>query len=127
MPIPVVVIGGGALVLLIDPEWAHGTADYPRNFRLLQFVQMGAMMGIAALTLVLWAATCYFMLKAKQRSPLWLALAAGGPLGFPFITMLADRAPAALGETDGRFRGDGHRRQPVVGAARVDDASAPRR
>jgi hypothetical protein len=92
--IPVVVIVGVRLSLLIDPEMARGTADYARNFQLLQTVATSGLWATAGLALVLWALTCYLVLKSRQRSVLWLALAAAGPLGFMFIAMLTDRSPA---------------------------------
>jgi hypothetical protein len=46
------------------------------------------------MTLLLWALTCYLVLESRQRSLGWLVLAAGGPLGFMFISMLEDRSPA---------------------------------
>jgi hypothetical protein len=55
LAIPVVVIAGFALTRLIDPEMARGSADYERNFRLLQLVATGAVMAVAGLALILWA------------------------------------------------------------------------
>jgi hypothetical protein len=92
--IPVVVIAGVRLSTLIDPELARFTADYARNFRLLEMIATGALMATAGLALILWATTCYLVLKSRNRSSLWLALAAGGPFGFVLITMLTDRSPA---------------------------------
>src|SRR6185436_10796115 len=42
----------------------------------------------------LWVLTCYLVLKSRERSLWWLALAAAGPLGFMIIAMLGDRSPA---------------------------------
>jgi len=94
LAIPVVVITGFRLSLLIDPEMARGSADYARNFRLLQQVATGVVMAAAGVVLVLWVCTCYLVLKFRQRSTLWLALAAAGPFGFITIAMLADHSPA---------------------------------
>ena len=94
LAIPAVVIAGFGLSRLIDPEMARGSADYARNFQLLQLVATGAVMATAGLALVLWVSTCYLVLKSRQRSVLWLSLAAAGPFGFMFIAMLADRSPA---------------------------------
>ena len=94
LAIPAVVIAGFGLSRLIDPEMARATTDYARNFRLLQMVATGALMATAGLALLLWIFTCYLVIKSRQRSPLWLLLAAGGPFGFMFISMLADRSPA---------------------------------
>jgi hypothetical protein len=93
LAIPVVVIAGVRLSLLIDPEMARGSADYARNFRLLQLAATGVLMATAGAALILWVSTCYMVLKSRQRSALWLALAVAGPFGFMAIAMLADRSP----------------------------------
>ena len=93
--IPAVVIASGVLFRLIDPEMARGSADYVRNYRLLESVRIGALMAMAGLVLALWVLTCYLVLKSRQRSPGWLLLAAAGPFGFIVIAMLEDRAPAS--------------------------------
>ena len=92
--IPAVVIAGGGLFRLIDPEMARGHADYVRDYRLLELARLGALIATAALALVLWLSTCYLVLKCRQRSLRWLPLAAAGPFGFIAIAMLADRSPA---------------------------------
>ena len=94
LAIPIVIIAGGALHELIDPEWARGSVDYVRNYRLLDMLAQGASMAAGALALVLWLATCFFVLKTRERSTGWLLLAVAGPLGFTFIATLRDRAPA---------------------------------
>jgi len=93
--IPAVVIASGILFRLIDPEMARGSADYVRNYRLLELARTGALMTMAGLVLSLWAFTCYLVLKSRQRSLGWLLLAAAGPFGFIVIAMLEDRAPAS--------------------------------
>ena len=50
--IPVVIIVGGALHQLIDPEWARGSADYARNYRALDMLGQGVAMAASALALV---------------------------------------------------------------------------
>jgi hypothetical protein len=92
--IPVVLIAGMRLSFLIDPEWASGHADYARGYRLLEMAQRGVQMAALGLVLCLWTAVCYLVIKARQRSLLWLALAAAGPFGFIIIAMLQDREPA---------------------------------
>jgi len=94
LAIPAVVIASGVLFSLIDPDMARGHADYARNFQLLQLAQRGTIAAMAGLVLVLWIACCYLVLESKQRALPWLLLAAGGPFGFTFIAMLADKAPA---------------------------------
>jgi hypothetical protein len=93
--IPAVVIASGVLFRLIDPETARGSANYVRNYRLLELARTGALMAMAGAALALWALTCYLVLKSRQRSLGWLLLAAAGPFGFIIIAMLADRAPAS--------------------------------
>jgi len=94
LAIPAVLIAGVGLSRLIDPEMARGSADYAHNFWVLQQIATGALMATAGLAVVLWALTCYLVLKSRQRSLLWLSLAAAGPFGLVFIAMLADRSPA---------------------------------
>jgi hypothetical protein len=95
LSIPAVVIASGVLFRLIDPEMARGSADYVRNYRLLELARTGALMAMVGLALALWALTCYLVLKSRQRSLGWLLLAAAGPFGFIVIAMLEDRAPAS--------------------------------
>jgi hypothetical protein len=94
LAIPVLMITGVALSRLIDPEMARYSADYARNFRLLELAATGALMATTGLALLLWLISYYLVLKSRHRSLLWLALAAAGPVGFMFVTMLVDRAPA---------------------------------
>ena len=49
----------------------------------------------ASLACLLWVGCCYLVLKARQRSLRWLALAAAGPFGFSVIAALEDRSPAS--------------------------------
>lgn len=94
LAIPIAVIGGGIASIMINPEWALGSADYPGNFRLLQRLSFGLLATGAALAVVLWFGCGYFLLKARQRALGWLVLAAAGPPGLMLIAALADPAPA---------------------------------
>jgi len=94
LAIPVVMIAGAALSSLIDPEMARSHADYARDYRLLELAKTGVVAVAAGLMLVLWVATCYLLLKSRQRSLYWLSLAAAGPFGFIVIALLGDRSPA---------------------------------
>jgi hypothetical protein len=94
LAIPAVMLAGVGLSRLIDPELARYSADYARNFKLLELAVNGALMATTGLALALWGASYYLVLKSRQRSVLWLGLAVTGPFGFMFITMLADRSPA---------------------------------
>lgn len=93
LAIPVVMFGGAQASFLIDPELARRTSNYVRNYRRLETLNAGIRMATAGLAVGLWAATCSFLLKSKGRSPWWLPLAAGGPLGFAAIAALDDTAP----------------------------------
>lgn len=95
LAIPAVMLAGAALASLIDPEMARGHADYARDYRLLELAKTGVVVVAAGLMLVLWAATCYLVLKSRQRSLRWLPLAAAGPFGCIGITLLEDRSPAS--------------------------------
>lgn len=92
--LPAVLVGGIALSFLIDPEMARHSSDYTRNYRLLDNARLGVLLAAVALALGVWAAVCYLVLKARQRSLGWLLLAAAGPFGFIGIAALRDRAPA---------------------------------
>jgi hypothetical protein len=94
LSIPAVLIAGGGLFRLIDPEMVRGHADYVREYRLLELARQGLLVAAAGLALVLWVATCYLVLESRQRSLRWLLLAVAGPFGFMFIGMLEDRSPA---------------------------------
>ena len=94
LAIPVVIVAGGGLFRLIDPEMARGHADYVRDYRLLEFARTGALMAMSGLAVVLWISTCYLVVASRQRSKGWVALAAAGPFGLIAITMLSDRSPA---------------------------------
>jgi hypothetical protein len=95
LSIPVVVAVGATLFLLIDPELARGHADYTRDYRLLEIARFGVLCAAGGLALILWLSCCYLVLKSRQRSLGWLALAAAGPVGFSVIAALDDRAPAS--------------------------------
>ena len=94
LAIPVVLIAGMRLSFLIEPEWARGHADYVFRFWLLEMAQRGVQLATLGLVTGLWLAVCYLVLKSRQRSLLWLPLAAAGPFGFIAIAMLQDHAPA---------------------------------
>ena len=94
LSVPAVLIAGASLFRLIDPEMARSHADYVRDYRLMELAREGVLVAAAGLALVLWASTCYLVLKSRRRSLSWLLLAAAGPFGFMFICMLEDRSPA---------------------------------
>lgn len=100
--IPVVVVMGGMLFSAIDPEIAAGHPNYARNYHLLSLLRLTVLWGSLAATAVLWLVVCSLVIRSKNRSQLWLLVAALGPVGFAVLAMLNDQSPV---ETDryGRF------------------------
>lgn len=90
--IPLVLVLGGALFSLINPEIAAGHPNYVRNFHLLNLLKKMTVWATAAAVLVLWLLVCLQVIRAKKRSPSWLFLAALGPFGLAVLAMLNDRA-----------------------------------
>ena len=90
--IPLVLVLGGALFSLINPEIAAGHPNYVRNFHLLNLLKKTTMWATAAGVAVLWLLVCLQVIRAKKRSPSWLFLAALGPFGLAVLAMLNDRA-----------------------------------
>ena len=88
--IPVVLVLGGALFSLINPEIAAGHPNYVRNFHLLSLLKITVMWATAAAVLVLWLLVCLQVIRAKKRSASWLVLAALGPFGLAILAMLND-------------------------------------
>jgi hypothetical protein len=95
--IPVVLVLGGALFSLINPEIAAGHPNYVRNFHLLNLLKISVMWATAAAVVLLWLLVCLQVIRAKKRSSAWLLLAALGPFGLAALAMLKDREAA---ETD---------------------------
>lgn len=99
--IPVVLVLGGALFSLINPEIAAGHPNYVRNFHLLSLLKITVMWATAAAVLVLWLLVCLQVIRAKKRSASWLVLAALGPFGLAILAMLNDaNLNDATAETD---------------------------
>jgi hypothetical protein len=90
--IPLVLVLGGALFSLINPEIAAGHPNYVRNFHLLNLLKITVMWATAAVVVVLWVLVCLQVIRAKKRSSSWLVLAALGPFGLAILAMLKDRA-----------------------------------
>jgi len=93
--IPVVMLLGGLVSNHINPEAAAGHANYGRNFHILSMVKNLVLLAAAALAGLLWLAACFLVIRSKDRSWWWLALAVLGPCGFAILATLNDR-----GETD---------------------------
>ena len=89
--IPAVLMLGGALFSLINPEIAAGHPNYVRNFHLLSLLKLMIVWVSIAVVGVLWLLVCLLVIRAKKRSLLWLFLAALGPFGFAVLAMLNDQ------------------------------------
>ena len=92
--IPAVLMLGGMIFNLINPEIAAGHPNYVRNFHLLSLLKRMILWVSIAAVAVLWLLVCLFVIRAKKRSLLWLFLAALGPFGFAILATLNDQAPA---------------------------------
>ncbi|MGB9030689.1 MAG: hypothetical protein WCC27_11270 [Acidobacteriaceae bacterium] len=101
--IPAVLVLGGGLSILINPEVAAGHPNYARNWHLLHEMQRALFWGSVACAGVLWVLVCLLAIRAKQRSYLWLPLAVLGPLGFAVLAMLNNRTPGAATDRYSRF------------------------
>jgi hypothetical protein len=66
LTIPAVLIAGGSLFSLIDPEMARNHADYVRDYRLLNLVRMVVLMLTAGLAVILWLSCCYLVIQSRQ-------------------------------------------------------------
>ena len=94
---PLVLVLGGFLSNLINPEIAAGHPNYAHNFHLLSLLKMTIFFGSVASAAVLWIVGCILVIRSKKQSNLWLFLAVLGPFGFAILAMLNDRMPV---ETD---------------------------
>jgi hypothetical protein len=92
--IPAVLMLGGMLFSLINPEIAAGHPNYVRNFHLLSLLKRMILWLSIAAAAVLWLLVCLFVIRAKKRSLPWLFLAALGPFGFAILATLNDQVPA---------------------------------
>jgi hypothetical protein len=85
------------LFSLINPEIAAGHPNYVHNYHLLNQLKLMCLWGSFAVVAVLWLLAGLLVIRSKNRSYLWLFLAALGPFGFAILAMLNDTAPL---ETD---------------------------
>jgi hypothetical protein len=99
--IPAVLMVGGFLFAMINPEIAAGHANYVRNFYLLRRLRVAVFFGSGAVAAVLWVLAFLLVIRSKERSPWWLLLAALGPIGLAILASLNDSVPA---ETDRHAR-----------------------
>jgi hypothetical protein len=93
LAIPFSVVGGLFVTANVDPEWAHRTAHYARDFHLLTVFKRALIICSVGLGGILWLLSCYCLVRSKRRSWRWLAFAFLGPLGIPFLAALRDDAP----------------------------------
>ena len=100
--IPVATILGARLFELINPDIALHYPNYVRNSRILDVARHVVLFSSFAVVVTLWFLTCFFLVKSKCQSYVWLALGVLGPIGFVILTTLRDRAPA-LGDFYQRF------------------------
>src|SRR4029077_18888946 len=81
---------------LINPEITAGHPNYVRNYRLLDAVKHIVLWSTELVTMGLWFLTCFFLVKSKKQSYVWLFLTILGPFGFIILTVLRDRAADPL-------------------------------
>lgn len=93
--IPAVLMLGGFLFALINPEMAAGHANYVLIFHLLTRLRVAVLFGSFLVALALWVLVCFLVIRSKQRSQWWLFLAALGPLGLAILATLNDPVLAA--------------------------------
>jgi hypothetical protein len=92
--IPAVLMLGGFLFALINPEIAAGHANYALNFHLLSRLRVAVFLGSGAVAAMLWLVVFFLVIRSKERSLWWMFLAALGPIGLAILATLNDRVPA---------------------------------
>ena len=92
--IPAVLMLGGFLFALINPEIAAGHANYALNFHLLSRLRVAVFLGSGAVAALLWLVVFFLVIRSKERSLWWMFLAALGPIGLAILATLNDRVPA---------------------------------
>jgi len=95
--IPAVLMLGGFLFAIINPEIAAGHANYAANFYLLSRLRVVLFLGSGVVAFVLWILVFFLIIRSKQRSMWWLLSAALGPFGLAILASLNDKVPT---ETD---------------------------
>jgi hypothetical protein len=93
LTIPVILVAGGALFVLIDPEKLAGHTHYARNFQLLQLARGAVMLAIFGLTVVAWFVACALLIRSRSRTWRWLLLAFLGPPAIVILASLRDLSP----------------------------------
>jgi hypothetical protein len=90
--IPIVMMVGGLVFSVINPEIAAGHPNYARNFQYLTILKLSSLLASFAVAATLWLLVCFLVIRSKGRSLLWLFFAALGPLGFAILVGLKDKA-----------------------------------
>jgi len=93
LAIPAIFVPAMMLITFIDPEIALRTANYERNFQLVSLVKQLCMLAVSLVAMGLWFLACFFLIRSKKQSYLWLPLAALGPFGLIILSMLSDKTP----------------------------------
>ena len=101
--IPPVLMMGGMLFSLVNPEIAAGHPNYVRNYHLLTLLKGAFFWASVAGAAVLWMLACLQLIRSKNRSHMWLLLAALGPFGFVVLATLSDRMTVAEPDRYARF------------------------
>jgi hypothetical protein len=91
--IPIVLVVGGFVFSLINPEIAAGHPNYVRNYHLLNLVKISTLWATGAVVVMVWLVSCFLVIRSKERSTWWLSLAALGPFGFAVLMVLNDKNP----------------------------------
>src|ERR1700741_4902191 len=99
--IPMILMLGGRLLSLINPEIAAGYPNYARNYHLISLVKITSFLASGAVAGILGLLACFLVIRSKGRSPFWLFFATLGPIGFAILARLNDKAP---GEEDRHAR-----------------------
>ena len=94
LTIPAVTVVAGILINSIDPEIAARTSNYERNYQLLSLAKTLSVLAVLLVNMGLWFLTCFFLVKSKKRSYVWLPLAMLGPFGLIILTLLSNNASA---------------------------------
>src|SRR5580692_8806913 len=92
--IPAVLMLGGFLFALINPEIAAGHANYALNFHLLSRLRVAVFLGSGAVAAVLWLVVFFLVIRSKERSLWGMVLAALGPIGLAILAALNYKVPA---------------------------------
>ena len=95
LTIPVILVAGGALFVVIDPEKLAGHTHYARNFQLLQLARHAIMLAMFGASASAWFAACALLIRSKNRNWRWLLLAFLGPPAIVVLSSLRDLDPRA--------------------------------